>query len=139
MRGQSKDHATLRKLCSKFHWLSVPPTVFNVRLTRQRRHNLPRAMQVKARICRQSCHNLNIQKQDQMQNYFGMLLHAPDPTEKSRPFYLKFCGAASRLLRPDVTEHDCKICPDRPKCGGRCGGWTLVSRSASPVTTESQQ
>ena len=28
MRGQSKDHATLQKLCSKFHWLSVPLTVF---------------------------------------------------------------------------------------------------------------
>ena len=78
MRGQSKDHATLQKLCSKFHWLSVPPTGFNVRLIRQRQHNLPRAMQVKARICRQSCHNLNIQRQYQMQNCFGMLLHAPD-------------------------------------------------------------
>ena len=54
------------------------------------------------------------------------------PTEKSRRFYLKFSGAASRLLRPDVTGHDCKICPDRPKCGGRCGGWTLVSRSSRP-------
>ena len=101
MRGQSKDHATLRKLCSKFHWLSVPPTVFNVRLTRQRRHNLPRAMQVKARICRQSCHNLNIQRQDQMQNCFGMLLHAPDSHGEIEALLLEVqrCGVKALAAR----------------------------------------
>ena len=101
MRGQSKDHATLRKLCSKFHWLSVPPTVFNVRLTRQRRHNLPRAMQVKARICRQSCHNLNIQRQYQMQNCFGMLLHAPDSHGEIEALLLEVqrCGVKALAAR----------------------------------------